>query len=83
MIYIYVPFYSNINSSIDSPDTYGYGVTPALGVMGGLLMLIGLHLMSLGFRVFRGTLAIVGFTVFGMLFIVPPFFFPLRRKTLY
>lgn len=47
--------------------TYGYGITPALGVMGGLLMLIGLHLMSFGFRIFRGTLAIVGFTVFGII----------------
>jgi hypothetical protein len=46
-------------------DTYGYGVTPALGVIGGMLMLIGLHLMSFGFRIFRGTLGLVGFTVFG------------------
>ncbi|KAG2179010.1 hypothetical protein INT43_001859 [Umbelopsis isabellina] len=46
--------------------TYGYGVTPALGVMGGMLMLIGLHFMTFGFRVFRGTLALVGFTVFGI-----------------
>lgn len=81
-IYICVAFYSNINPFIDPPDTYGYGITPALGVMGGLLMLIGLHLMSFGFRIFRGTLAIVGFTVFGMLFIVP-FFFPSHRRTLY
>jgi hypothetical protein len=43
--------------------------------MGGLLMLIGLHLMSFGFRIFRGTLAIVGFTVFGMLFMVPFFYY--------
>jgi hypothetical protein len=48
-----------------SADTYGYGVTPALGVMGGMLILIGLHFMTFGFRVFRGTLALVGFTVFG------------------
>lgn len=46
-------------------DTYGYGVTPALGVMGGMLMLIGLYLMTFGFRIFRGTLGLVGFTVFG------------------
>lgn len=30
-----------------------------------MLMLIGLHFMTFGFRVFRGTLALVGFTVFG------------------
>ncbi|KAM3582049.1 hypothetical protein VKS41_005482 [Umbelopsis sp. WA50703] len=47
-------------------NTYGYGVTPALGVMGGMLILIGLHFMTFGFRVFRGTLALVGFTVFGI-----------------
>ena len=83
-INIYVAFYSNINPFIDPSDTYGYGITPALGVMGGLLMLIGLHLMSFGFRIFRGTLAIVGFTVFGMLFIVPFFFFfTLHRRTVY
>jgi hypothetical protein len=48
-----------------SPDTYGYGISPQLGLVGIVCILTGLYFMAFGFRCFRATLALTGFVIFG------------------
>jgi len=47
------------------PDTYGWGITPQLGLVGIVCILTGLYFMAFGFRCFRATLALTGFVIFG------------------
>lgn len=46
-------------------DTYGYGISPQLGLVGICCMLTGMYFMAFGFRCFRATLALTGFIIFG------------------
>lgn len=44
--------------------TYGYGISPQLGLIGIVCILTGLYFMAFGFRCFRATLALTGFVIF-------------------
>ncbi|KAI8142446.1 hypothetical protein BJV82DRAFT_614930 [Fennellomyces sp. T-0311] len=54
--------------SDDPEDVYGGdGVTPQMGVVGAILIVLGIYLMVFGYRCFRPTLAVSGFITFGLI----------------